>query len=380
MKTIRHKETLFYYDCVQVFSAVDRIGGSYICVLARGDDSDSYLAAGVSPERLREFRAGKSDLRSLITQREGEEWFIVESGGDLAAELELEVKSGPVPEDLLPAEGFFLTSAPVNAEAVQKESKVRRNLVLEIWMDPPEAAVASRIRAETLAGFVSNVQTVLKHAYSKSLKGLSAETRRGLDVNDAHTIDAFAFAGGSFKVFFEAEKGPDLFGFVELKRAMEKLDELTANGDSPGKALEVMKENRGHLVGAYIRLLEFLVRTDTAFAYRWSDPGGETSHGRTITARQAGPLLEEFKKVAQLGVETVELHGYLREADSKRNSWRIESLDDGKEYPGEVAEGVSVSNLTIDKIYRFFCEERIEEQVATGREKRTLLLVRHSEG
>jgi hypothetical protein len=160
---------------------------------------------------------------------------------------------------------------------------------------------------------------------------------------------------------------------------MEKLDELTANGDAPERALEVMKGNRGHLVGAYIRLLEFLLRTDTAFAYRWSDPGAETAHGRTITARQAGPLLEVFKKVEQLGVETVELRGYLREADSKRNSWRIESLEDGKEYPGEVKEGVSVSNLTIDKVYRFTCEEVLEEQIATGREKRTLLLVRHSE-
>ena len=50
MKTIHYKETLFYYDCVQVFAALDKIGGNYLCVLVDDNgDADQYLTIGISP-------------------------------------------------------------------------------------------------------------------------------------------------------------------------------------------------------------------------------------------------------------------------------------------------------------------------------------------
>ena len=39
-----------------------------------------------------------------------------------------------------------------------------------------------------------------------------------------------------------------------------------------------------------------------------------------------------------------------------------------------------LSNLVIDKPYRFVCEEKLEEMTATGREIRTLYLVKYEEG
>ena len=294
--------------------------------------------------------------------------------------MNLEIKEGEIPKDLLPAEGFFLNAAPLNSEFVQTEAKARNNVIIEVWIDPPEAARESKVHANTLAGFLTCVQTLVKHSYNKALAKLSPQARKDLDGTDAHTIDAFAFAPGSFKVAFEASKGPDLFGFIELQRALEKLDEITDNADSPAAALEVMKNNKGHLVGAYIRLLDFLIKSDTAFAYKWSSPSADKAHGRTITAKQAIPLFDTFTKAAQLGIENVELHGFLRRASSKNNTWLIESVEDGKEYSGECKEGVTVSHLTIDGIYRFKCEERLEEQPATGKETRKLSLVSSQEG
>ena len=83
MKTIRHTTTLFYYDGPQVFEARDGIGGHYIAVLVEPQDGlDSYLVAGVAPERLRQFRAGTLDLRTLLTEGGAEEWYLAR-GADL---------------------------------------------------------------------------------------------------------------------------------------------------------------------------------------------------------------------------------------------------------------------------------------------------------
>jgi hypothetical protein len=59
----------------------------------------------------------------------------------------------------------------------------------------------------------------------------------------------------------------------------------------------------------------------------------------------------------------------------------LESIDDKKTYSGKVKDGCrGISNLVLDKLYRFHCEEKVEEMVGTGREVRTLLLVDHTEG
>jgi len=67
MKTVRHTMTLVYYGGPQVFEARDAIGGHYIAVLVEPvEEKDRYLVAGVEPERLRRFRIGTLDLRSLL--------------------------------------------------------------------------------------------------------------------------------------------------------------------------------------------------------------------------------------------------------------------------------------------------------------------------
>ena len=63
MKTIRHSNTLFYYDGPQIFEARDAIGGYYIAVLVDSEDtSGRFLIAGVAPEQLRQFRSGTHSI------------------------------------------------------------------------------------------------------------------------------------------------------------------------------------------------------------------------------------------------------------------------------------------------------------------------------
>ena len=80
MKILRFRHTLLYYDSIQLFEALDAIGGHYLCLLTElGESFDRYLVVGVSPERIQEFRLGTVDLLELIVNRELSEWFYADT-------------------------------------------------------------------------------------------------------------------------------------------------------------------------------------------------------------------------------------------------------------------------------------------------------------
>ena len=110
MRPISQIRTLVYYDGVQVFEGQDSDGVRYVGVLI--DDSgpaDRYLVAGVAPERLRLFRAGAVDLRTLFLEARPDEWRLADVADGFRAPL-----TPFRPEDsgacgaLLPEEGFVL--------------------------------------------------------------------------------------------------------------------------------------------------------------------------------------------------------------------------------------------------------------------------------
>jgi hypothetical protein len=120
MKSIRHTATLYYYDGPQVFEASDGIGGQYIGVMVDPDGSqDQYLVARVEPARLRQFRSGTLDLRSLLTERGENEWFLAKTNGGLDAPLTLQPQASPLTtSSYLPEAGFLLHDLPESAADV----------------------------------------------------------------------------------------------------------------------------------------------------------------------------------------------------------------------------------------------------------------------
>ena len=110
MKTIRHSNTLFYYDGPQIFEARDAIGGYYIAVLVDSEDTNGrFLVAGVAPERLRKFRSGALDLRSLLIQSDDEERYLATVDTDLDHPLALNNLSTTLMDSgFLPDAGFVL--------------------------------------------------------------------------------------------------------------------------------------------------------------------------------------------------------------------------------------------------------------------------------
>lgn len=91
MKTIRYTKTLYYHDGPQVFEARDSIGGHYVALMVESERSgDRYVVAGVAPEKLRLFRVGSLDLRSLMMEAEPDQCYLASFGETMGSPLVIE--------------------------------------------------------------------------------------------------------------------------------------------------------------------------------------------------------------------------------------------------------------------------------------------------
>jgi hypothetical protein len=378
MKTIRHTTTLFYYDGPQVFEARDAIGGHYVAVMVEPQDGqDRYLVAGVAPERLRQFRSGTLDLRALLAESREEEWYLATTPVGLDQPLELLPQSIALTDSgLLPDAGFVLHDRPAE-ELALREARERNNLVLEIAAEPPESATEHRIRVGTLIGLLGHVQMMVKHAYGAALRELTPDNRRAIDKTDAHLLDVvIPAAAGSFRVVLEAATTPDMLGQSELARALQRVDVLFEHAGNPQRALATVKSHRGHLAGAYLRLLKFLVQHKTGLRYSWAEPGFTKPNYRGVGEAEAGPLVDLLSGVSNLGGESVTLVGAIEKANRSTGAWGLLTTDGL--FSGKVKEGgPSLEGLKIGGNYKFSCVEEIEEVEGTGRELRMLYLIEH---
>ena len=222
MKHIRHANTLFYYDGPQVFEARDAIGGHYVAVLAPSDGADDrYLVAGVNPERLRQFRSGILDLRSLLVESDEEVRYLATASNGLDHPLTLErLPASFMGSELLPDFDFVLHDRAAD-DYVLGEARARNNLILELAVEPPEAAAQHRIRMSTLAEMLLRVQSMIRHAS----RAVTKEHPAGYRQPDDDMMDVVVpAAAGSFRIVLEAANFPDLFGDSVLGKALQRID------------------------------------------------------------------------------------------------------------------------------------------------------------
>ena len=97
MKIVKPIAILDYYDGPVVFAACDPTGGHYIgSAIEPKYGYNRYLVTGVRPERLRQYRFGKVDLRTLLLEAPGGEWYITWSNSDPGQLLVLMPQTGPL--------------------------------------------------------------------------------------------------------------------------------------------------------------------------------------------------------------------------------------------------------------------------------------------
>lgn len=96
------------------------------------------------------------------------------------------------------------------------------------------------------------------------------------------------------------------------------------------------------------------------------------SHG--ITRKQAEPLIVALAAAESLGIEQVTLIGSLKKVDVRSGRWQLHVLDEDREYSGKSRPGVSLSNITTERMDRLVCDEEIMGLTGTGQEKKVLHL------
>ena len=318
MKTIRCTETLFYYDGPQILEARDAIGGHYLVVMATADDGrERCLAVGVAPERLRQFRAGALELRSLMVEAGREEWYLA-TATNLNQPLEIEPQQTPLAESShLPDDGFVLPDCH------------EEGLLLQ------------------------HFQTMAKHAWRAASRELSDRDRSQMSAAGEHLMDVVVpAAAGSFRVVLEAAGRPGTLRKSALSCTLQRMDLLFENAASPRDTLVSLREHHGHLANAYIRFLQLLVKHGARFRYSWAEPTSTRPNCREILESEAGSLVEALSRKSHRQSERVTLVGTFENFNRKKGTWGL--LIDGVTVPGRVrGDGMKLDSLVVGSITGF---------------------------
>ena len=110
MKTIRATEILDYYDGIEIFAGLDEVGSNYLGLrIDTSGDHDRYAVVGVRPESLRAFRSGALDLRNLMLETPGSEWYVTVADMEYGEQMHIEPQGTPLEQsEYLPLPGFTL--------------------------------------------------------------------------------------------------------------------------------------------------------------------------------------------------------------------------------------------------------------------------------
>ena len=375
MKTIHHAATLFYYDGHQVFEARDAIGGHYVCVLVKTTESGSeYGVVGVSPERLRDFRVGNMDLRSLMTATPLGAWYRATMTAGLEEPLALVPQKTPLMESgILPEPEFMLHDRPAD-DAVVREARERNNLVIALSTEPPESVTKPGIRIETLIGVLMHLQGLVRHAHRAATRALSPSA----PFHDRHLLNVVVPANpGSFRVLLEAADLPNLFGH-RLSPALREVDALFGQVGNPEKTIEVVRDRRGHFAGSYVKLLKFLRQHDTGLRYSWAEPDSEKSATHGVSPAEATSLVDTLSLTTSLTSEERVLEGEFQKFHRGTGTWGLLTSDgvlNGRMRDNDT----SLDGLVVGGSYRFYCDEEITSIDTDGRETHTLFLKQYEE-
>lgn len=373
MRTVKLLHVLLEYDYPQVFIGRDILDVRYVFMVAEeGDHGPIYLVVPVSAQRCEDLLIGKLDLRSVYQEPQITEFYTC-SPDDLTEEFHIEpYKIDVIPDEWLPEPGLVFG----HSDIVLNKAQELGSTVAYASLSVPEAKAEPRIRSRKLSEFLAIYQSVLRHLARAGAKHMGKAIPKG---EDPYDVDVFGTCMGSFTVQVRSADPCDMFGSNEaLVGAFELLNKFLDVADRPDSAMTFLLSLKGHAASSLVSLLNFIADNDCPFANTWSTPTmGASSRGH-IRVASAQNIIERCRQREDLGVEALELTGIVDSAKVSTSSWSIHV--EGDTYSGGIKEGsdINLAGVTVGMRYTFVCEERIEVVQGTGREKRTISLIRYS--
>lgn len=378
-RIIRHVKTLVFYDGPQLFLSADQFKTQYLCLLVEcKSDLERYLCVPISPRRLSEFYSGGIDLRKIYEKPEIEELFYSDIRDEPEQQIILtSIAKEKIPESWLPDEGYIFEREPGADELIEKEAEERQRAIIHLSLNPPEARDETKINALTLSDAVKTFQNLMKYAFKKAIADLNQGTKKSFESPDNYGVEIFEFSPGSFTIHMQSVLPADILGYAQISKALEKIDELIEPIGDPEKTLEVIKQNRGHLASMYRHLLRLVITHDAPISYEWTMPKIHKVMYQRITIEDASSIYKLLMEKQELGIEHIILMGRVLKVDVGNGTWRLLNDEDNKEYRGlsDPSGPAHLGGIIIEtERYKFVCEEHLEEEIVTGKEKTILFL------
>jgi hypothetical protein len=376
MIRIGKTRTLLYYDGPVLFVGEDLVGTNYLCLLIeKSEDRDKYICVPVSPKRLSSIILGETDLREVYENPEILNYYCLDILGSAPDDLSMSpIMQEDIDKAWYPNPGSYLLKVFEQdaREIVVKDAVVKKTAVIHLSLSPPESITEHVISTLILVKGLHLFQNMVRVAFKKAIQGLSKDIRVKLDTPDNYMTEVYAFSPGSFRIHLRAKNYADIFGRTDIERGLELIDEIVRYSDDPDKAIEWLKQNRGHVVSYYIRLLEFIIENNSPISYSWTTPYLRKVKTASIHKRQALPIYEKALTMKELGIEIIEFVGEFTKVDIEKNSWTVKRDEDETHFSGSIKEELRISlrgvTAGIQK-YKFTIEEKIEESEVTGKER-----------
>lgn len=366
---------LIYYDLPQLFIAKDQIGTKYVCLHVESEtEYAEYIAIPISKDKLNELILGRVDLRTAFQSSETGVWYFITSDEQeefVTNPINFEV----VDEKYLPDEGFYFPSIENADDTVIVEEAIEKGNAI-VHLSFVDAHNRNSMDIDLLGDFMKLFQNLVKYAYKKGVSAI--KHRPDLERADNYVLRAFATSPGSFNVHLEAIGATDLFGYSNIEMALGRIDEIVSDITNEEALLDKIKQNKGHAIGAYKKILENIVKNNINISYQWVSPATKEVHRKRINKVYAEKAIEIISSREDLGKEIKEFIGTVKEADVDNGKWRMLNIEDNIQYSGK-SETVSLAGITLeDVVYKFVCEEVIEMIKVTEKEKSTYFLREYS--
>ncbi len=365
---------LIYYDLPQLFVGVDQVGTKYISLLVDSIDSVAkYLTKPVAVSELMDLVTGRVELRSLLRESRMNAWYYLDSADDRDFKPLTQIAYSEIPDKYWPDVGFKLdTFFNIADESLVQEAYRKGRVVVSLTVSEPGKSGESTASAFILADLLRHYQAVVKYAYKKAISHVKSESRKALDRSENYLLSAFATSPGSFRIYLQAHSQRDLFGVHDIDYALKSVDDLVTEEDD--KIIDRLRANRGHAVSSYAKLLETISKNHITFSYSWVDPSVRIVSSRSLNDAYATRVLDLISSRQDLGTETRTIEGYLLSADVVTGNWHLRD-DDGVDFVGKGQGEILKDRTLFTQRYRVVCEEHLEEELVSGKEKTSLNLL-----
>lgn len=359
--TITIDKVLVYYDLPQVFVGRDAVGSLFLCLLEEShEEYDEYLGIRLSQNKLFELLAGKVDLRSIYTQPEIQEYYVIRGFN----EYEVADSKSFVEERDLPAPDYFIHYDLDPNDIINKEVTDLNKPVFHIGV------VDERSSPDVDVEVLGRVLISFKGIYSNAMPKLG--------VTGSRSLRAFVDQAASFNLHIYADVQPDLFGASEVDKVFAHIDKMLSFSDS-NDFIECLRKVRGYSLSHYRNLIDTLITNKSTLKYKYKtaelDSAPVENYVNLTTLKS---IQEMLQRNADLNRENIELEGHFTAVSADRLTWTFEVINEegkSKKFSGKVDDKDMLDGVTLlSKKYKILCVAQTKVTEVVNKETTEYLL------